>query len=85
MIASVEERAKRRKEELALNGVEAEEKDLIKEIEARDQKDSTRETSPLKKAPDAIELDTTHMTIEEQVDFVVERAKKIIQQEEVIV
>ena len=80
MVAGVEERARRRKKDLALSGVDAEEKDLIKEIEARDLKDSTREESPLRKAKDAIELDTSNLTIEEQVDFIVERANKIIHQ-----
>jgi cytidylate kinase len=80
MIASVEERARRRKNDLALVGIEAEQDDLVKEIDARDQKDSTREASPLRKAPDAIELDTSNLTIEEQVDFILGRAKEIIQE-----
>jgi cytidylate kinase len=78
MIASVEERARRRKKDLALVGIEADQDDLVKEIGARDQKDSTREASPLRKAPDAIELDTSNLTIEEQVNFILERAKEII-------
>jgi CMP/dCMP kinase len=82
MVASVEERARRRKKDLALVGVEAEQDDLVKEIDARDQKDSTRETSPLRKAEDAIELDTSNLTIEEQVDFILEHAKKIIEKKE---
>ena len=82
MIACVEERARRRKEDLALVGIEAHHDDLVKEIDARDQKDSTRETSPLRKAPDAIELDTSYLTIEQQVDFILERAKEIIQEKE---
>jgi len=81
MVASVEERARRRKKELATSGIEAEEKELVNEITDRDRKDSTRLTSPLQKAKDAVELDTSHMTIEEQVEFIVERAKKIIRQE----
>ncbi len=80
MVASVEERARRRKGELSLVGIEANQDDLIKEIEMRDQKDSTRAVSPLRKAPDAIELDTSHLTIEEQVDFILERAKEIIRE-----
>lgn len=80
MIASVEERARRRKNDLALVGIEANQDDLVKEIDARDQKDSTREASPLRKAPDAIELDTSNLTIEEQVDFILESVKKIIQE-----
>jgi cytidylate kinase len=63
-------------------GIEAEEQELIKEIEARDRKDSTRDISPLRKAADAIELDTSNLTIEEQVDFIVTRAKKMIHQNE---
>jgi CMP/dCMP kinase len=79
MVASVEERARRRKKDLALIGIEADQDELVKEIEARDQKDSTREASPLRKAVDAIELDTSRLTIEEQVNFILERAKEIIQ------
>jgi cytidylate kinase len=78
MIASVKERARRRKKDLALCGVDAKETDLIIEIESRDHKDSTRETSPLRKAQDAIELDTSNLTIDEQVDFIVKRANRII-------
>jgi CMP/dCMP kinase len=78
MVASVEERAKRRKKDLALSGIESEEKDIIKEIEIRDKKDSTRTASPLRKANDAIELDTSNLTIDEQVNFIVEKARNII-------
>ncbi len=84
MVASVKERVRRRKKDLALNGIEVDEKELVKEIEARDRKDSTREISPLKKAPDAIELDTSNLTIEEQVDFIVTRANKKISQKEIV-
>jgi cytidylate kinase len=84
MIAGVHERAKRRKKDLALWGIEAEEMEMIKEIETRDRKDSTRDISPLRKAADAIELDTSNLTIEEQVDFIVARAKKTIHQKETV-
>jgi cytidylate kinase len=84
MIAGVEERANRRRNELVLSGIETDAGDLIREIESRDRKDSTREVSPMMKASDAIELDTTHLSIEEQVDFVVKRARKIIEQEKVV-
>jgi CMP/dCMP kinase len=82
MVATVEERARRRKKDLALVGIEADQDDLVKEIDARDQKDSTREASPLRKAPDAIELDTSTLTIEDQVGFILERAKEIIREKE---
>jgi cytidylate kinase len=79
MIASVLERARRRRIELAQNGIDIGEAELAKEIETRDRKDSTRDVSPLRKASDAIELDTSNLTIEQQVEFVVERARRIIQ------
>jgi CMP/dCMP kinase len=78
MVATVQERARRRKKDLALAGIDANEDELINEIDTRDQKDSTREASPLRKAADAIELDTSHLTIEEQVNFILERAQDII-------
>jgi len=84
MIANVQERVRRRKKDLALCGIEADENELVKEIEARDKKDSTREISPLRKAEDAVELDTSDLTIDEQVDFIVARAKKKIDQKETI-
>ena len=85
MVANVQERVKRRKKDLALSGIEAEEKELFKEIETRDRKDSTRDISPLRKAVDAIELDTSNLTIEEQVNFIVARAKKIIHKKETVI
>ncbi len=78
MIADVDERAQRRKKQLALAGIVADEKILVKDIEERDKKDSTRQMSPLQKASDAIELDTSNLTIEEQVDFIVAKAQIII-------
>lgn len=64
MTADVKERAKRRQKELKAQGFEIEIEKLIKEIEERDEFDSNREISPLKKADDAIEIDTTNLTIE---------------------
>lgn len=78
MVAKVVERARRRKKELDEAGIEVAERELVNEIEERDRKDSTRLVSPLRKAPDAVELDTTNLAIEEQVDLIVERAMEII-------
>ncbi len=78
MIANVAERARRRMKDLQAAGIEADETDLMKEIEERDRKDSTRTASPLRMAPDAVKLDTSNITIEEQVSFIVDRAKEII-------
>lgn len=78
MIASIEERAKRRQKELAEKGTTAEVEDLIKDITERDAKDSNRTESPLKKADDGIILDTSNLTINQQVDFIVNKALEII-------
>jgi cytidylate kinase len=63
LTASVEERARRRWLELTDSGVEIEFAELKKTIEARDYTDSNRAISPLSKAIDAIEIDTTGMSI----------------------
>ncbi len=68
LTASSEVRAKRRFDELTAKGMECDLKQLQKEIEERDYRDMTRETSPLKKAEDAVELDTSSLSIEEVVE-----------------
>lgn len=68
MIASAEERAKRRHKENLDKGFTSDYEQLKKEIEERDRIDMEREVSPLKKAEDAIELDTTSLSIEEVVN-----------------
>ncbi len=77
MLANERERAERRKKELEAKGVEITIEDLEKEILERDRIDSERTVSPLRKAEDAIELDTTRLTIEQQVEFIVTKAKEI--------
>lgn len=76
MVANVNERAKRRKKELEIAGIQVEEQALAREIEERDRQDSSREVSPLRKAGDAIEVDTSNLTIQEQVDFILGRARE---------
>ncbi len=78
MIAGVRERARRRRKELEQLGVQTDEAMLAKEIEERDRLDSTRTASPLQKASDAIELDTSNLTIEQQVELVVKKAEEVI-------
>ncbi|MFZ4619208.1 MAG: (d)CMP kinase [Bacteroidota bacterium] len=78
MLADARERAVRRRKELETKGVTISVEELEKEILERDRIDSGRAVSPLTKAHDAIELDTTHLSIEEQVKFIVEKANKII-------
>ncbi|MDN4074583.1 MULTISPECIES: (d)CMP kinase [Fictibacillus] len=68
LIASVEERARRRFDENTSKGFEADLEKLKEEISLRDKRDSEREFAPLKKADDAIELDTTSMSIQDVVN-----------------
>ena len=63
--ASVDVRADRRYKELTLKGHTVNFEELKKEIEQRDYNDKNRDFSPLKKADDAIEIDTSFMTIEQ--------------------
>jgi len=71
--ASVKERAKRRFAELQAQNVDTTLEMVETEISARDAKDTSREHSPLRAAEDAIHVDTTGKTIEEVVDFIVDR------------
>ena len=72
MIASVEERAERRQKENELRGIDSNLEQLKQEIEDRDHYDMNREISPLKKADDAITLDTTGKSIEEVTNEILE-------------
>jgi cytidylate kinase len=77
LVASVEERARRRAQDLAAQGYETNFDTLIKEIERRDHLDSTRDHSPLKKANDAIEIDTSELSIEEVVNIITNLIKEV--------
>jgi cytidylate kinase len=77
MVADLKARAKRRRKEMLARGIEQSCAEVESALAARDERDSTREHSPLRKAPDAIELDTTDLTIGDQVDRVVALARKI--------
>jgi len=72
MLASVQERAERRHLENAKKGFASSLEQLKKEIAKRDKLDSEREVSPLKKADDALELDTTSLSIEEVVQKIMD-------------
>ncbi len=73
LTASLEERARRRLRDFARSGENIDLEQVIAELKARDEMDSTRAASPLTKASDAIELDTTHLSIEQQVNFIVQQ------------
>jgi len=76
MLASIEERTKRRHKELRQRGVQSNFSTLREDILRRDQQDTNRAAGALRKAEDAIALDTTRLNIEEQVDFIVEQVRR---------
>ena len=76
--ASVEVRARRRQKDMMDAGIEISVRELIKMIGERDEMDSSRTTSPLKKATDAVVIDTTDLTATESIDVVLKLAKERI-------
>ena len=74
--ASAEVRARRRYDELTAKGEKCNYEEILENVKERDHIDSTRETSPLRQAEDAIVLDNTHMTIPEQENWLMEEYKK---------
>ena len=75
MTASSEVRAKRRQEELTLKGEDVDLQEIIENLESRDHQDSTRKESPLIKVADAVEIDTSELRFEDQVQKVLDLAK----------
>lgn len=75
LTASAEERARRRRIDLANQGHDVEQAEVQERLERRDAYDSTREVSPLEAAADAEMLDTTGLTIDEVVDAIVARVE----------
>ncbi len=77
MTTDVKVRAKRRYEELIAKGEDVTLESIVHNLTERDRIDSTRKESPLKMAKDAQEIDTTRLTIEQQVEKVLELYKRI--------
>lgn len=75
--ASAEERAKRRYKELLEKGQEAVYEKVLADIKQRDYNDTTRKINPLRKAEDALTVDTTEMSREEVIDFICSRLSEI--------
>jgi cytidylate kinase len=75
--ASLNERAKRRYNQLIEKGNSVTLEGLLRAIRERDARDSARAAAPLRKAVDAIELDTTNMTIDAAVAFVLEQYRAV--------
>ena len=78
--ASAEVRAQRRYDELQQKGIPARYDDILKNVQERDYIDSHREVSPLRKAEDAIELDNSNLTIDEQQQWLLHQVDKVLQQ-----
>lgn len=76
LLASVDERAVRRHEENISKGYESNLETLKEEIALRDKLDSEREVAPLKKAHDAVEIDTTSLAIEDVVSKIMDLVNK---------
>ena len=78
LTASPEERAQRRYKQLIGKGIGAILFDLLRELKARDQRDSEREISPLKPAKDAFVIDTTSLSLEQVVEKVAKLAARAL-------
>jgi CMP/dCMP kinase len=79
MTASPEIRSRRRYEELVEKGVKVDMEEILQNVNERDQIDSGREISPLKKADDALVLDNSHMTRNEQLQWSLMKANELIE------
>ena len=78
MVAELRIRAIRRQREFAQRGMFVPLGEIIENLQHRDHLDSTREIGPLKQAPDARVIDTTHITIDQQVSLVCNLARQIL-------
>lgn len=80
LTAKAEERAKRRCNEFEEKGIHAEYNDVLNDIIKRDYIDSNRQNNPLCKAPDAVEIDSSKLSIDEVVDTISNYIKKYIEE-----
>ena len=78
MIADLETRAKRRHQELNSKGIQISYNEVHTEIKQRDRIDSTREKDPLKQADDAIVVDSSTFSFDEQVQYIIKKIEKFI-------
>ena len=74
--ASAETRAMRRFEELKAKGEDTDYEDVLANVRHRDHIDMTRAESPLRRADDAVDLDNSHMTVQEQDEWLLARFRK---------
>lgn len=80
MVADLHERAKRRLAEMESQGLDASLEEIKSNLEARDNADSSRASDPLKQADDAILINTSELSFEEQVSQIAERIRQIMPQ-----
>jgi cytidylate kinase len=78
LLASADERARRRMIDMARLGISTTREEQLADIQRRDEYDSSREHSPLKKAPDAHVIDTSNCTIEDQVERVLKLFRSVV-------
>jgi cytidylate kinase len=76
MTANPQTRARRRVMELKAAGVEASEEEILHNLQSRDEKDSTREIAPLRKAEGAREIDTSDLTLDQQVSIITDLVRQ---------
>src|SRR5690606_31232293 len=76
LVADEVERSRRRQEEMAQRGEKVSLEQVLSEPRRRDEADSTRAIAPLVKAHDAVEVDTTNLTIDDQIERVLEVIKE---------
>ena len=77
MTASIDERTRRRYQELISLGIDADEEQVRENLLVRDKIDSEREIAPLKKASDAIVIDNTHLSRQQTIDHILSHLRTI--------
>ncbi len=83
LTAIIDERAKRRALEFAQKGTDLPLNEVKENLQRRDTIDSNRKVSPLTQSPDAIEVDTSNVTIDEQVSIILDHVKKIAEEKNI--
>jgi len=76
--ASTGERARRRYEQLRAEGVNVSYEQALEDVKGRDIRDSSRTVAPLRRAEDAIYVDTTHLTVDEVVNRIIKIVKELV-------
>ena len=82
MVASAEAKAQRRYKELIERGDKVKYDDVLENVKQRDHIDSTRKDSPLVKAVDAIEIDSSHLSLDETFEAVMQLVRMTLEDSE---